>query len=153
MSSACSSLIINPVQYYSTIVVDSCGMVFNLCCIVCFGQILRHKSDSKQANTRNLFNYLIIKAVCDFASLTLDTFSVLDLNNYAYYGSLLSYSIYYIYFYKDIEQILLMLSGLMEVLATLGIFFLIKVCNQITYLLDIKPMDHGKENSLISSWA
>jgi hypothetical protein len=82
-----------------------------------------HKSESNQAKTSNLFKYLLIKAACDFVQLFLNTFFMLPLGNYAYYGWLLSYNIYYIYFHKDIEQVLLMLSALMEVVATLGTFY------------------------------
>jgi hypothetical protein len=68
-----------------------------------------------------LFKYLFIKAACDFCSLTIDTFSELSSGHYEYYAGKLSYAIYLVYFYKDIEQILFMLSALMEVVATLGI--------------------------------
>jgi hypothetical protein len=124
MSSICSSQDtsrLHAIQYYVTLVVDPCGVIFNFVCIVCFAQILWHKSESNQVKSSNLFKYLIIKAICDFSALILDTFSVLDLGNFAYFASLLSYSIYYVYFFNDIQQILLMLSALMEVIAHLGI--------------------------------
>jgi hypothetical protein len=70
-----------------------------------------------------MFKYLLIKAACDFVAMSIEPFSNLKVGNFElYYGSL-SDAIFEIYFNQDILQIVLMLSALMEVMATLGISF------------------------------
>jgi uncharacterized membrane protein YoaK (UPF0700 family) len=123
MSANCDYFFINTIQYYATSVVDPCGIIFNFVCIVCFGQILWHKSESNQTRTSNLFKYLLIKAACDFVALSIEAFSALLMGNFAFYNGSLSSNIYYIYFNRDIVQILYMVSALMEVVATLGMSF------------------------------
>jgi hypothetical protein len=122
MSSACTTSAIRNAQYYTTTIIDPCGIMFNLICVICLSQILWHKSESNQAKTSNLFKYLLVKAVCDFVALSIEVFTAFELRDPTFYR-FLSFNIFYVYFYHDIEQVLLMLSALMEVVATLGILF------------------------------
>jgi hypothetical protein len=118
---SCSYEMFGFVQYYSTTVVDPCGIVLNLMCVVFLGQIVSYRSNNNQANSRHstghMFKYLLIKASCELFYFTNDIF-------YLFYASqwrTLPFNIWLIYIRNDCEPIAFMLSSLMEVLATLGI--------------------------------
>jgi uncharacterized membrane protein len=118
---SCDYKLFNNLTYYTTGIVDSSGIVLNLLCVVCIGQIVWHKSESNANKSSNLFKYLLIKAICDLVYFCFDIFALLSFVRVPIYNNMLSYTIYRLYFSKFLNQVLLMLSALMEMMATLGI--------------------------------
>jgi hypothetical protein len=100
------------ITVYRTKTVNPIGIVLNLMCVVCFAQILWKKNESAS----NMFKYLLVKAVCNFLYFSDDIF-------YLFYNKLwptLSYEIWLVYIYNSIQPIVLLISAIMEVMATLG---------------------------------
>jgi hypothetical protein len=109
--------------------VSSAGIGLNFLASVCIGQILWTKnSDSNSAAAQNtvsnMFHYLFVKALCDlgiFANNLADVIAFLCGTTCAgYTAGTLSFNVWLVYIYKDFVQMLLLLSSLLAVVATLG---------------------------------
>jgi hypothetical protein len=106
----------NVLSYYTKVVVDPCGIALNLLCVLCFAQITWAKTDAS-SGTGNMFKYLLVKAVCDLVYFTDDIFYLF---NYTTAQGTWSFNAWFIVMYNSVDQILLLLSSLMETIATLG---------------------------------
>jgi hypothetical protein len=96
---------------YRTKTLNPIGIALNLMCVVCFAQILKQNE-----STNNMFKYLLVKAVCNFLYFSDDIFYLL----YSKLWPTLSYEIWLVYIYNSIQPIVLLISAIMEVIATLG---------------------------------
>jgi hypothetical protein len=109
-----------------TAALDPPGLVLNLMCIIGFAQILWHNSESSTSNISiksNMFKYLLVKAACDFfifVSHTVYLLYLCDESCHLYANP--AFTNWSIYLNLYMVQILFLLSSLMEVAATLGLF-------------------------------
>jgi hypothetical protein len=110
-----------------TIIPDAPGILLNGLCVICFAQILWYKHESTVNNEANMFKFLFVKAVCDFLMFTNDIFILMYIfctfnNTFCHLHATPAFSYWAIYFYYAMEAILIIISSLMEVAATLGIY-------------------------------
>jgi hypothetical protein len=109
-------------------IVDPMGIVLNGMCVLCIAQILRQKSEDSKitavTTTSNMFKFLLVKAVCDMVFFANDVFYTLNFCGSACHLYATPIFTYWLdFFWTWLEQILWMLSPLMEIAATLGIKF------------------------------
>jgi hypothetical protein len=102
------------------------GVLLNSLCVLCFAQILWFKRECTVNNKASMFKFLFVKAVCDLLFYTNDLLYLMFIyckfsyNTSCRLRAMVSFLYWFIYLYGYLESIVLMVSALMEVAATLG---------------------------------
>jgi hypothetical protein len=108
-------------EYYAKNALNISGIVTNFICIIVFYKIIKN-----EIKVSNMYNYLLVKSMNDFLLFAINSFQ------WAYYctnncglRNFYWLQIWYVYFYYFGDDLLLLSSGFLEVIATFDCFLLI----------------------------
>jgi hypothetical protein len=104
--------------------IDPFGIFLNGLCLLCFAQILWHRSESNASNKKsNMFKYFLVKAFFEFFYFSNDIvyFMVYYFcDGKCHLHATPHYLNWFVYVYSDFEWIVRMLAPLIEIAATFG---------------------------------
>jgi hypothetical protein len=130
-ASICSQTNVAFLNNLLTGVIDAPGICLNLFTLICLFQLLRgndnftHHDTRSTKTTRNLFRYLLVKALCDALFFLNDIIYLVYSCGpaCAMWGSRAGVN-WLLYVYIDLNNLLLMISSMMTLAATLGMIYL-----------------------------